>query len=65
MKLSQVINCLKDNGEMGVLTGDPDITGIEMDSRKVGKGSLLLQLKVFRQMDMISLDKLLKMVRLL
>ncbi|MCU1804843.1 UDP-N-acetylmuramoyl-L-alanyl-D-glutamate--2,6-diaminopimelate ligase [Cytobacillus firmus] len=48
MKLSQVINCLKDSGEMGVLTDDPDITGIEMDSRKVGKGSLFVAIKGFQ-----------------
>lgn len=64
MKLSQVIKCLKDSGEMDVFTNDPEIRGIEMDSRKVRKGSLLLRLKAFRQMDIILLDKLLKMGRL-
>lgn len=48
MKLSQVINCLKDSGEMGEPSNDPNITGIEMDSRKVGKGSLFVAIKGFQ-----------------
>ncbi|MCS0672505.1 UDP-N-acetylmuramoyl-L-alanyl-D-glutamate--2,6-diaminopimelate ligase [Cytobacillus firmus] len=48
MKLSQVIKCLKDSGEMDVFTNDPEIRGVEMDSRKVGKGSLFVAIKGFQ-----------------
>lgn len=48
MRLSQVIECLKDSGEMDSFTIDPEIAGIEMDSRNVGKGSLFVAIKGFQ-----------------
>ncbi|WP_394136778.1 UDP-N-acetylmuramoyl-L-alanyl-D-glutamate--2,6-diaminopimelate ligase [Cytobacillus oceanisediminis] len=48
MRLSQVMKCLKDSGEMDLFTNDPEITGIEMDSRHVGKGSLFVAIKGFQ-----------------
>lgn len=48
MRLSRVIKCLKDSGEMDFFNRDPEITGLEMDSRSVGKGSLFVAIKGFQ-----------------